>query len=239
MNIKNNFKTRASGGNRIIAGSLLTFAIGLIFAIIGAITFTTTVKYLPQSIFSFAFLLTGSIINFILVMVIMLVGPKMKAYVLGPLASISMFLVGYFVLSYVFYFSKPSQDLIKLIAIFFIPAAAMLLMGVLAYYNLIKLNKLLPISMFVLVTFIILVIVSWFSSGKLIFTLVSAFGFLLTVIYMGIDWIIIIKFNHNYKNLSPDAQSNAELIKWSMYFGYKLAWDFIYAVVYISELFKN
>ncbi|QBF34674.1 hypothetical protein EG856_01930 [Mycoplasmopsis phocirhinis] len=239
MNTTNNFKAQINTNNKIIAGSVLSFAIGLIVAILGAITFTTTFSYISQNALSLPFLIVGSIIDFILVMIILFIGPKMKSYIIAPLATISMFLVGYFTLGYIFHFTDVSQDIVKLIAIFFIPAAAMLLMATLAYFNVIKLNKILPVSLFVLITLFILILVSWFSSQQLIFTLISALGFLLTVLYMGIDWIIIIKFNRNFKNLSPEQQSNSELVKWSIYFGYKLAWDFIYAVVYIYQLFRN
>ncbi|MBU4689652.1 MAG0110 family membrane protein [Mycoplasma zalophidermidis] len=229
----NDLKNHIIRNNKIIGGSILSLAFFIIVALAGGILY----NYIFDISLQLWVILAGTLLDFALIIIILVFGHKMKAYILGPLASISMFLLGFYGLGYGINQFVSNHELIKLTAIFFIPAASMVLIGALAYFNVLKINKITPIMITLFITIIVLMLVSWFSSHQLIFTIISGVGFLLTLCYMAIDWLIIIKFNNNFKKLTPEQQSVGELIKWSIYFGYRLAFDYIYAFIYLSNFF--
>ncbi|WP_029608671.1 MAG0110 family membrane protein [Mycoplasma simbae] len=240
MNTYKTINTKAKEANKIISGSILSFAINLILAILGGIAFllftkTTngTYKFEPISF------MIATVLSIILIFTVMMWGPKMKVWVLAPLTTASMLLIGYTILGIVFLTYEIDGNIWKLMTLFFIPTAGMLIAGTLAFFNKINIGKISTVAIFGSIFLFIFAIVSWFVTSRILFTLISTLGIALVFLYMMIDWYIILKFNKHFNTLEPESQSKSEVAKWSLYFGYRLSYDFVIAISYLNNLLSR
>lgn len=181
----------------------------------------------------------GGILTIILLFVYMFLGPRMHIGVSIPMVMIIMMGFGLFALSIPLYYAKETMAWWKLYLVLFLPAGFMFIMGALAATNKVDLSKIWIPIIAVAVTMLILGIVTWFVFSKYLVALISALGVLLMALYMGFDWYFISKYNKVYNNFMNDEETKKEMIKLSLFFGFKLAYDYIYCVLYLIRLFSN
>lgn len=231
---------KATFANTILCGSLISFGIYLTIAIFGGITFTLNKSYLLSNTWSMIVYIIAAILSTALLFAILITGPLWNVYVLGIFSAISMFFVGFLTLGYVFNrFLTLEVETWKILSVLFIPAAVMMLTGTLAYYNLINFKKVWITLILLFITSIIIALTIFFVSNKnLVYVLYSLVACAIFAAYMAIDWFLITRFNRKYKELGNEFLSLKNAIKMSMYFGFKLSYDYVMIVYYISRIFK-
>ncbi|TQC51489.1 hypothetical protein E1I18_02275 [Mycoplasmopsis mucosicanis] len=233
------FKESIKNSNKIVAGSIITFAIGIVIALAGGIVFASFASLFESfAQISIMWYVIANVVDFALILVILLAGPRMKSYILAPLVAISLFLLGFLDLGYVLV--RFASEPFKIAGIFFIPAVAMIVIGALAAADKINITKVNILIAIIMPIFLIFVVVSFFVSNRnVIFTIISGFGFLLVILYMFIDWWFIFSFNKYYKSLDDENRTTELAARYSIYFGFKLTFDFVYAITYLASFLRK
>lgn len=231
---------KATFANTILCGSLISFGVYLTIAIFGGITFTLNISYLLSNTWSVFVYIIAAVLSMALLFAILITGPFWNVYALGIFSAISMFFVGFLTLGYVFNrFLTLQVETWKILSVLFIPAAVMMLTGTLAYFNLINFKKVWIILILLFITSIIIALTIFFVSNRnLVYALYSLVACAIFAAYMAVDWYLITRFNKKYKELGNEFLSLKKAIKMSMYFGFKLSYDYVMIVYYISRFFK-
>ncbi|UUD35208.1 Bax inhibitor-1 family protein [Mycoplasmopsis caviae] len=237
LNIVDNTLVRK---NTFLGYTLLWFTFCMVISFTTAFAATynmvTVVNYFVNHYYSW---ILGGVLTIALLFIYMFLGPKMHLGISIPIVTIIMMGFGLFALSVPLYYAKYTLDWWKLYLVLFLPAGFMLIMGTLAATNKINLSMLWVPLIVLFVAIITLSIVSWFVFSDWLVSLISGLGVLLMVIYMGIDWLLINKFNKVYSDFINTEETKKEMIRMSLFFGFKLAYDYIYCVLYLIRLFSN
>ncbi|AIA29750.1 hypothetical protein MCAL160_0109 [Mycoplasmopsis californica HAZ160_1] len=235
--VGSNSQLKGKVGNKVIVGSIIVFALNLILAIAAGMIF---VNFFAKSTKIFIPVFTISLIlEIILVIIFFAFGLRMPIYISIPYTAITSIVLGIFILSAISFSGLGSININLLLASLFIPLVAMLILGTLAYFMKINVTFLSIVISVLLVTTLVFLIVVWFVSRSWATTMFSFLGLALMLAYMALDWYLIVKFNNNFKSYENQEQSKLLWLKYSIYFGFRLFYDYIYAAYYIYNLFRG
>ncbi|WP_084489761.1 MAG0110 family membrane protein [Mycoplasmopsis lipofaciens] len=227
-------------GNVFLGATILWFAYAMMIAILAAIIVFANANTIGKFFISRPIIwIVAGIVGFVLLMITFFMGHRMNFWILLPLVTIDMIFLGTVVLGTALLYALSNFDWLKTFAVFFIPIAVMMLMGTLAVFNIIKLDKLWVAALIISITLLVLMIVSFFVLNETMYMLYVGLGFILICLYMGIDWILIIKLNQTYKSDFLTKDTISEILRISLFYGFKLAYDYIYAVYYLILIFSD
>lgn len=239
--------------NTFLAGSIIWFIYGTIIAFVSAIVTLFVIKNTKtyeMLTTNYIFMIIFSCVTFIAITIEFFVGPKMNFWLQLFVVTISMIGIGVVVLSVglfnlVLAFSpgdnvNSTLVLIKILSIILAPLLLMGLFGILGMYDLIKVNVWTIASIIFAIGFFFIFFLSFFVFNSWIRALFPALGFMLMLCYMALDWFCITKINKAYNmTIQRDDMLKKEMFKLSLYFGFRLSFDYIYMLIYLIQIFKN
>lgn len=229
--------------------TLLWFGLFFILAIAGAFLMAfygpDVVNYVyTLSLYTQIFIIAGSLATlFIIAMITMIFGYKFKWWLLLIFASILSLFVGGIVMLIAFAGLAIANDNTidisvawKFTVLLFIPASAFIFSGVLSSIN--RLNEkfiyvLISISFFAL---LISITVGFFIRRNWLDVLILSIAFILMYLYIIIDMYYIHKLSKHFKN--PDNADKKEFLRLSIFFGFRLFYDYMVALYYAFRLYS-
>ncbi|QSF13937.1 MAG0110 family membrane protein [Mycoplasma sp. Mirounga ES2805-ORL] len=242
QNAFNKTKTQQSS---IIASSLIWFGYCLAIAfgtaaLINTTLFTPFLSFLLNNV---EILITMSVGAIVLLFVTFFFGMRMNFWVLLPIVTFLMFWFGIGALGALLQYAAQNINWSVLFLILLVPAIITTVTGFLAFYNKINIANLwVPMITLAISMLIVGLLSFFFLFSKFLYTVYLLLGVALMVIYMAFDWFLIIKFDSVYKRLDPESQSKIKVAQIGLFFGFKLAYDYIYLTIYLIRIylaFKN
>nr|WP_307923407.1 hypothetical protein [Mycoplasmopsis bovis]QUE42848.1 hypothetical protein HYD84_00075 [Mycoplasmopsis bovis] len=139
-------------------------------------------------------------------------------------------------------FAKGAQNinlpLAQTFGVIIAPIVIMAIMAILAYFDLIKIKIAYALTIFIFISFLFIWIISSFIFSSWLYSLIPAFGFALMVCYMAIDWWLISRYNKAFNATVSNEATKKEFMKLTIYFGFKLAYDYLWALIYLVKLIR-
>ncbi|MBZ4226978.1 MAG0110 family membrane protein [Mycoplasma tauri] len=238
--------------NAILGLSICWFIYAITIAFITAIIVITFANAFFKSIQNNLPAIITLVIAFIVFLICMIVehihGPRLNFWVQFTLITISMIGLGFFLLSgaLIILLDTYNKDfnnfaaISKTILVVLAPLLFMALMGLLAYYDKIKINLLYSFLMVVGIGMIFIFILSFFVWNSWLNAVFPVLGFALVCGYMAFDLWLITRYNKAYAR----TQSNSPLLskevnRLVIYFGFSLAYNYIIALYYLARIIAN
>lgn len=236
--------------NSLLALSMIWFAYFLIIAVAfsSAIIWQqkAIISFIKKYINDFTFLvitITVFIAFFVFSIVISFISHKLSKGWLISILTFFALLWGILLIPIINHFIN--QPIAKSLALLLIPSVTMLLVGILAYYNVINFDKVWPIIIAIIIALGIVILITFltkdsFAQRKLNL-LIAVLGFILIMLYMGIDFMLISRTGRFINEYDVEVEKDF-LMKQGILFGFHLATDFIvlirYSLVILSSLKK-
>ncbi|EIN14840.1 Hypothetical protein, predicted transmembrane protein [Mycoplasmopsis agalactiae 14628] len=238
----------ASRKNAFLGASVGWFSYATAIAFISAIVmlafFAKALDYLQSNPFIGLGLALGLLV---LIFIEFIVGPKMNFWVQLVIITLSMILLGIVLLSFALVellatfstgVSIDNLAIAKTFGVILLPVAILSIMAVLAYFDLIKIKFVYAIIIFLTISFFFIFILSVFIFNSWINALFPSIGFALMISYMAFDWWLITRYNKAFNASVSNDSTKKEFMKLTIYFGFKLAYDYIYALIYLIRLIR-
>ncbi|WP_051590820.1 MAG0110 family membrane protein [Mycoplasmopsis felifaucium] len=251
INLKD--KKQSKTTNFILGASIIWFFYGITIAIVSAICALFVMKAINFNFDkSWMTILYISIPTFIIVFVYSAMGPRMNFFAQLVMYTLSMIglgislFAGVFV-KLVFSFSgylKTSQSnfyvIAETLAVFIIPLIGLLIIGVLAYFDKIKMKLLNTILILLGVSLFVVFLFSFLIFNSFMAALFPVIGLALMMCYLALDMWTITRFNKAYKEtMNKTTELNQMIFRHCIYFGFRLAYDYVLAVFYLWQLFQS
>ncbi|MCE6114896.1 MAG0110 family membrane protein [Mycoplasmopsis agalactiae] len=243
-----NASSVASRKNAFLGASVGWFsyatAIAFVSAIVLLLFFPKALDYLQRNPFIGLGLALGLLV---LIFIEFIVGPKMNFWAQLVIITLSMMLLGIVLLSFALVellgtFATGSSieypALAKTFGVILLPIVILSIMAILAYFDLIKIKFVYAIIIFLTISFFFIFILSAFIFNSWINALFPSIGFALMISYMAFDWWLITRYNKAFNATVSNDSTRKEFMKLTIYFGFKLAYDYIYALVYLIKLVR-
>lgn len=187
-----------------------------------------------------------SLITLVLICVEMFMGARLNFGVQLTLITLSMIGFGFAVLSFglkalvITVFERSANDsaltIMKILGVLFLPIAILGVIAILEHYNKIKIKLVYTLIIMIFISMLFIYFMSFFIMRNWISAVYPMLGFTLMMLYMAADWWIISKYNKAYeKTQTDDELVRKHIIKVSIYFGFKLAVDYIWAIMYLIK----
>lgn len=218
--------------------------VAFISAIVMLVFFSHALVFMKQNIF---LALGLSFLLIIFIFVEFIVGPRMSFWTQLVIITLSMVLFGIVVLSFAIVelletFAKGAQNinlpLAQTFGVIIAPIVIMAIMAILACFDLIKIKIAYALTIFIFISFLFIWIISSFIFSSWLYSLIPAFGFALMVCYMAIDWWLISRYNKAFNATVSNEATKKEFMKLTIYFGFKLAYDYLWALIYLVKLIR-
>ncbi|WP_029512598.1 MAG0110 family membrane protein [Mycoplasmopsis iners] len=244
LNIEsNNSKIFKSAKAKLFASAMMWFGINLFIAFL--VGFLCLKFQVWDHLFSNRNFLKGLIIAISLAVIFIVAATLLNKFwiKLNPILSfvcstILMGIIGFELVTPILYYTKALEPE-KIAAVFLLPAALMIIIGLLGSMNLIKIKFVWFITIALVAIMIITSIVSIFVFNKKINTLIIVAGIALGGCYMAIDWWLLHKVSSNEIYDPAELNSWKAIMTHGIYFGFKFAFDYIYVVYYVVMLLKG
>ncbi|WP_406614942.1 MAG0110 family membrane protein [Mycoplasmopsis hyopharyngis] len=233
--------------NSLLALSMIWFAYFLIITIAFASLIVwqqkAIVSFIEKHINEFAFLIitiTLFIAFFVLSIIISFFSHKMsKGWLISVLTFFALFW-GILLIPIINHFL--SQPIAKSLALLLIPSVTMLLVGILAYFNVINFSKVWPIIIAISIALGIVILITFLTNDSFVQRklnlLIAVLGFIIIVLYMGIDFMLISKRGRFIEEYDVQVEKDF-LMKQGILFGFHLATDFIVLIRYTLVILNS
>ncbi|WP_029513452.1 MAG0110 family membrane protein [Mycoplasmopsis primatum] len=235
--------------NALLGASLGWFCYALFIALISSIT----AIYFYES---FIFLLNKFILLFLIPMIVIGIvelfwGPKINFWVQIILITVLMICIGILVLSFALIelikllSASTINDesgyllIVKTMAVILAPTFLLAVLSIFIYFNLFKQKILWAFLTAFLLSLLAIFLASFFIWNSILAGIYSALSLALVSLYLAIDWFVIIKTNEAYSKLTQHNKSTDKFFRQTtIYFGFKLAYDYILVLIYLIRLLK-
>lgn len=232
-------KIQDKAKNALLGAALLWFGYSLLIAFVTAILTLVYIEPISQFFDKhlYGWLAIG-LVTLAITCVCLWVGNKMPFWALLIFVTLSMIGIGFSVLSLGLYEALHTFNWKGMFLVLLIPAGAIILFGLLARFNLINMSIVWVTILICLGIMFVVFIVSFFVMNYWLYALYITLGLVVTFLYMAVDWYLIMRFNKEMAYYVDNSEKEKAVIKIGLYFGVRLALDYIYAFLYLIKLFE-
>lgn len=225
--------------NKLLASAFIWFGYSMFIAFLTGIITTYAISWKTDTIGTagIAVMLTFGILGVISLFIELFFGWRMNFYVQLVFVTFGMMFLGFTVVSLIILFTVANKTVEYLLYSISIPMLLFILFGFLSYYNKIKIKPVYILLIIMAIVMLISTIVGFFVFSRwfeMFYVTLSVFIYSLILL---IDIYMISNANRYFNEQMNTKNTNKEIMKLSIYFGFKIAYDCIYLIYYLFRIF--